>query len=213
TTSSARRPDVNSYVGVCSYCKGEYSAVTRRLLYAGNESLQRCSLCGEVLRADIYFKNAFETIAFDVPLRNILASCPQRLCRRQFSLLEMLHLHLRYEAVICSTCGTSVAYETHQLATFIREHPGIDFETARPSYGSFTSRMRTEREIPIDGLWSTYLEHSKVAFAARVADDALDAAALTEAMRRAVAMIRAHDNGAFPIDLVRAMHRDLRFVA
>ncbi|KDO17664.1 hypothetical protein SPRG_16946, partial [Saprolegnia parasitica CBS 223.65] len=218
TTSSARRPDVNSYIGVCSYCKTEYDRALLPVIYV-TDGAWPCPTCHETITADVYFKNRFDTMAFDEPLRRVLAPCPTRRCPGRFTRPEMQRLHLFDKPAICAACKRSALYETYQIATLVREHPSIRYQSVRNADGTYISLMPTQREMPVDGLWSTYLHELHASLHARRHGHAKPRLQMFEVstymveLERAVTMIRAHDNGAFPIDLVRAMHRDLRFVA
>ncbi|KDO31559.1 hypothetical protein SPRG_03488 [Saprolegnia parasitica CBS 223.65] len=229
TTSSEERPDATTYVGVCAYCRTEFDAGTLQWLHTERGAML-CTACDHAQRLDAYFKNQFGSTAYDMPLRLILAACPNRRCTGRFSLADMRRMHELEESVACPGCRNLVTYETYQIATFLREHPTITcsqvglpkrtYTTRIPpvrAHEGVGNRILTEPKLPVDGRWSTYLATMLVNVQVYVRASAVhDDAAIwlfREEIDKAVDMIRAHDNGAFPIDLVRAMHRDLRFVA
>ncbi|EQC37086.1 hypothetical protein SDRG_05313 [Saprolegnia diclina VS20] len=160
TTSSVRLPDFKTFIGVCAFCKAEYDRGLLEIVYHGNGSWP-CPRCQQQIRPDVFFKNKFGTTAFDVPMRNVLASCPQPSCHTRLPLPAIQRLHLSSGAATCTVCNLAVSYETYQIATLIREHPSIRHQSVRNADGSHTALLPTQREIPGSGLWSAYLEKTK----------------------------------------------------
>ncbi|OQR90073.1 hypothetical protein ACHHYP_05842 [Achlya hypogyna] len=221
TTSGEGTPDQSKFVTVCPYCRREYDRALLHTIYSapinGSQGKWPCPDCGESIVRDAYYKNQFGTTAFDQPIRTILAKCPLRRCSRPFSLEERWRLHILGETLRCSGCQNSVSYETFQIAVLIQAHPTMKYESHRNADGSRVGHWPTPRELPQDGRWSTYLNDVRAAVKAlRTAKPPLDGfeiETLLDNWDHVTAMIRSHAIGAFPIDLVRAMHDDLRFVA
>ncbi|OQR88378.1 hypothetical protein ACHHYP_06841 [Achlya hypogyna] len=174
-----------------------------------------CPHCRSELQRDIYYKKQLGTMAFDVPLREVMAKCPHRRCLQPLSLEERRRVHLLDETITCSGCLKHLCYETFQIADFIRENPTIKYHGLKDRTCSKSDKLRYKREIPDDGRWPTFLavvEAAVETLRSQFNDEFAWGSVKIDVMTKA-ALFRSQAIGAFPIDLVQAMHRDLRFVA
>ncbi|OQR86231.1 hypothetical protein ACHHYP_10807 [Achlya hypogyna] len=205
-------PNIAAVYCVCAFCKTELTSYNVHKLF-WDQTRAHCLHCFEYNVVDLYYKNRFETTAFDQPLRDIIGQCPHRRCRHRWTLEEMHDIHLLGKSIECRGCGNWVKYETYLIAIFIQENPFIAFDTVQTVTGSYTGYLRSPREIPSDGRWSSYVAMLDAAVAVRQQTlQKFEVSSLKDRVSTALFMVRSHAPGAFPIDLVRAMNTDLAFV-
>ncbi|OQR86238.1 hypothetical protein ACHHYP_10808 [Achlya hypogyna] len=208
----------HSPVPVCPMCKRELEHWQGYVIYQRNQRVQ-CNHCNEYISLNSYYKNQYGTTAFDTPLRDILSRCPHRHCCRRLELDVMHRLHLRNEPVVCSGCNNTIRYETFEIALFLREYPSMEWVSDYTTKSeSVVSRLRLPKALPADGCWASFLKTINAIIDARPISNSPgytrnDKYAVREQVLAASNIIRANALGAFPIDLVRAMHRDLEFCA
>ncbi|EQC37604.1 hypothetical protein SDRG_05198, partial [Saprolegnia diclina VS20] len=203
-------------IGVCTFCKRELEPWKARIMYQRNQTAQ-CGHCNEYVDVQTYYKRCFDTRAFDMPLRDVLAQCPHRHCRRPLELRLVYALHVHDEAVTCPCCSHTLLYETFQIALFQREHPYLEWISDFTTQKEVMSRLAVPRDLPIDGRWDTYLRTLLGCIDARTKTkppiSRIEAYALKEQVQSKAGAIRANALGAFPIDLVRAMVHELRLLS
>ncbi|EQC30414.1 hypothetical protein SDRG_11989 [Saprolegnia diclina VS20] len=212
TSSAGMDPTSKAFLGICGYCTTElashqvhYHCIERRKV--------DCPNCREALPPGVYYKSRYDTVAFDTPLRDILNTCPHRKCRRRWSRQDMYRLHLLGDALLCAGCGNTVAYETYQIALFIQEYPLLQYDSLLTATGSYVSHVRTPRSLPRDGRWSSFeREMDALINAKRLTLKTFEVVSLCNSWLAALRMIQSHALGAFPIDLVQAMARDVAFI-
>ncbi|KDO16293.1 hypothetical protein SPRG_18172 [Saprolegnia parasitica CBS 223.65] len=205
-------PTSKAFLGVCGYCATELAPHQVHYHYIERHKVD-CLNCRESLAPGVYYKSRYDTVAFDTPLRDILNKCPHRACRRRWSREDMYRIHLLGGAIRCAGCGNTVAYETYQIALFLQEYPLLQYDSQLTATGSYISHVRTPRSLPRDGRWSSFdREMDALIRAKQVTLKMFEAMSLRNSWLAARRMIQTHALGAFPVDLVQAMTRDLAFI-
>ncbi|KDO30540.1 hypothetical protein SPRG_04441 [Saprolegnia parasitica CBS 223.65] len=212
TRSGGMDPTSKAFLGVCGYCATELAPHQVHYHYIKRHKVD-CLNCRESLAPGVYYKSRYDTVAFDTPLRDILNKCPHRACRRRWSREDMYRIHLLGDAIRCAGCGSTVAYETYQIALFLQEYPLLQYDSQLTAMGSYISYVRTPRSLPRDGRWSSFdREMDALIRAKQVTLKTFEAMSLRNSWLAARRMIQTHALGAFPVDLVQAMARDVAFI-
>ncbi|OQS04398.1 hypothetical protein THRCLA_03361 [Thraustotheca clavata] len=204
---------INDAVAVCINCKRELDSNIKWKIFIYQCEAQ-CNKCGEYQISTSYYKSHNGTKAFDIPLRQVLGKCPHRTCSYHFTPNEMYRIHILDDAVECPQCHNSILYETFQIAMFIRQCPNIDYTSHRLNGGSLEWRFDTPNVIPKDGLWSTYSQMMEEAIQNDPHQDDMEGIPLFRDIAQ-MAMIEKYcqPSGAFAVDIVQGMYRQLNFIA
>ncbi|EQC26201.1 hypothetical protein SDRG_15938 [Saprolegnia diclina VS20] len=211
--TNAPRPTKKSLkmiAGVCPYCHAELPRCTKDSMYLQQCDI-RCASCHELFGPETYYKTAHGTTAFNVPLRKTLSACPHKTCRHPIAADAQFRLHILGDVISCAKCKSDLAYETFQIAVFIQEHPTFELLTNKKR-AHVTLRIAAPG-IPTDGTWATFISEVQ----ARIADVADTACKdgvyfFRQLIHRALVLVQVNAVGAFSIDLVQAMYRQLDFV-
>ncbi|KDO21014.1 hypothetical protein SPRG_13942 [Saprolegnia parasitica CBS 223.65] len=211
--TNAPRPSKSSLktiAGVCPYCHAELPRCTKDSMYLQQCDI-RCACCHEPFGPETYYKTAHGTTAFNVPLRQTLSACPHKTCRHPIAADAQFRLHILGDRIACVKCKNELAYETFQIAVFIQEHPTFELLTNKKR-AHVTLRIQAPG-IPTDGTWATFITEVQARIAA-VADTACKDGVyfFRQLIHRALVLVQANAVGAFSIDLVQAMYRQLDFV-
>ncbi|EQC25737.1 hypothetical protein SDRG_16398 [Saprolegnia diclina VS20] len=182
-------------------------------MYFQDQQIQ-CAHCRNDLEPWSNYKTRYEgSTAFDIPLRDVLSQCPHRSCRRSLTKDEMFKLHLLDEPIACGGCNKTLRYETFEIATFIHEYPTMTYRSEVCEGGKVEKRLHMPKEIPSDGRWESYTNELRRTIAQFAKTQH------TEGVYRFREVVYAHrvgissqPPGAFSMDLVRGMYRQLSFV-
>ncbi|KDO28646.1 hypothetical protein SPRG_06500 [Saprolegnia parasitica CBS 223.65] len=204
---------IRSIIGVCVVCKRELPSYLTTIMYLQHQQVQ-CTHCMNDLEPWSNYKTRYEgSTAFDEPLRDILSKCPHRSCRRQLTKAERFKLHLVDEPIACGGCNKTLRYETFQIATFIHEYPMMTYKSEMREGTKVEKRLHMPKEIPSDGRWDSYTNELRRTMAQFAKTQN------TEGVYRFREVVYAHrigissqPPGAFSMDLVRGMYRQLSFV-
>ncbi|OQR96354.1 hypothetical protein ACHHYP_16010 [Achlya hypogyna] len=210
--SKPAREAIASLVGVCTSCKRQLESFKVTIMYVQGRE-QQCLHCEEYQRANSYYKTSNATTAYNRALRDVLGTCPHRTCRHPLPVDDLYRMHILDETIQCSRCSNNILYETYQIATFIQEYPTIEYKEDMRENGKLKARIAMPKMIPADGLWTSYTsEMQKVLQDAAPGISVEGMVRLREHVHSKRLSISAHPPGAFTLDLVQGMYRQLNFV-
>jgi len=147
---------------------------------------------------------------FGKPLKEVLSICPYPTCRMPLSSLTTCKMHLFGGTFHCPHCAGVISYDTFRLAQFLKDAPQF-IELC--NMGKTIVILTVTPKMPSDGTWPSMIKDLKRQIQVTAPSGSRNGVmALRTKVFAACSYGRTMPLGAFSIDLVQGMFRQLDFI-
>ncbi|KDO19400.1 hypothetical protein SPRG_15141 [Saprolegnia parasitica CBS 223.65] len=144
------------------------------------------------------------------PLVDIVSTCAH--CKAPLPPAVSFQMHIAMQPVTCPACDCPLLYETYKILGFLAAYPGVLARFPGVTASRYGARLHTYPGVPRDGRFATFFAALLDMVLGCEHTLELGAPSLRTSLRKLADTIGQEAIGAYTIDLVQGMFRQLDFI-